>query len=259
MDKKSIFITGCSSGIGLVAAHDLMSRGYYVIAGCRKQDDLEKLAAEGFDTVQIDLDSSDSIQTAAQKVRLLCNDRLYALFNNAGFGVYGALDSISRSEMERQFATNFFGVHELTQALLPAMLPHKQGRIIQSSSIMGFVATPGRGAYAASKYALEGWTDALRLELLPTGIQVSLLEPGPVQTRFSQNVNQTQKDSPVQNPGIAKKFTVTAEAILPVLHHALESPRAKIRYPISLMTKVTRLLKRVLPDRLMDKMLANKR
>lgn len=259
MTKKFIFITGCSSGIGLVAARSLKLKDYNVIAGCRKTEDIERLKNEGFLAVQIDLDCSQSIKDAAAEVRALCEDRLYALFNNAGFGVYGSLETISREEMERQFSSNFFGVHELTQLLLPAMLPHKQGRIIQTSSIMGLISTPGRGAYAASKYALEAWADALRLELIRTGIQVSLLEPGPVTTNFTQNVNQTQKDKPVKNPGIAHKFTVSAEDILPYLYHALENPRAKIRYPISLMTKTTRILKRLLPDRLMDKLLANKR
>ena len=258
MSKRVIFITGCSSGIGQAAAYDLHKRGYHVIAGCRKEEDMLPFGQAGIDTVQIDLDDPSSVQTAAEQVIALSDNHLYALFNNAGFGVYGLLSTISREQMEQQFSANFFGVHQLTQLLLPAMLPHKEGRIIQTSSIMGFISTPGRGAYAASKYALEAWSDAMRLELRDTGIQVSLIEPGPVVTRFTENVNQTQTDNPVKNPGIAKKFTVTTDDILPILRHALEHPHAKARYPVSLMTKVTKILKRLLPDQLMDKVLARK-
>ncbi|WP_434778868.1 SDR family oxidoreductase [Neisseria sp. Ec49-e6-T10] len=258
MTQKNIFITGCSSGIGLNTARNLKKRGYRVLAGCRKNEDLVKLAAEGFDAIEIDLDDSHSIKQAANQILALTQNKLYAIFNNAGFGVYGYLNSITRTQLEQQFSSNFFGVHELTQCLLPAMIEQKEGRIIQTSSIMGFISTPGRGAYAASKYALEAWSDALRLELKGTGIQVSLIEPGPVQTQFTQNVNQTQKNDPIHNPSIATKFTVTPDDILPIIYHALESKHAKIRYKISLMTKAVGILKRLLPDKLMDKILQNK-
>lgn len=255
--QKTILITGCSSGIGLTAALDLKQRGYDVIAACRKQTDLDNLAQQGFKTVQLDLDDNDSVERAAAEVLKMTNGKLYALFNNAGFGVYGALPNISRQQMEKQFSTNFFGLHQLTMLLLPAMKQNNEGRIIQTSSIMGFISTPGRGAYAASKYAVEAWSDALRLELAKTGIKVSLIEPGPIKTEFTQNVNQTA-DKPVKNPGIAEHFTLTPDAILPKLRHALESARPKIRYRVTVITHITALIKRLLPDRLMDLILRSK-
>ncbi|MCO6524266.1 MAG: SDR family oxidoreductase [Candidatus Schmidhempelia sp.] len=255
---KTVFITGCSSGIGLVSAKGLRERGYHVIAGCRKPDDYERLIQLGFDTVLIDMNDSSSIKNAVKQVLLLCNGTLFALFNNAGFGVYGSLVSISRSQLESQFSTNLFGVHELTRLLLPAILSQGNGRIIQTSSIMGFISTPGRGAYAASKYALEAWSDALRLELHNTGVKVCLIEPGPINTKFTCNVNQTEQNQRVENPPIAKRFALPPDAILSSLYHALESRSPKVRYRITLVTKVSAFLKRMLPDKLMDLILKNK-
>ncbi|AKJ41741.1 SDR family oxidoreductase [Pragia fontium] len=256
--QKAILITGCSSGIGLVTATDLQQRGYRVIATCRKPEDVAILQQKGFEVVRLDLDDSDSIQQAATEVLAMTNGQLYALFNNGGFGVYGRLETISRQQFERQFSTNLFGAHELTMLLLPAMIKQGTGRIIQTSSVMGIISTPGRGLYAASKYALEAWSDALRLELDGTGVQVSLIEPGPISTSFTNNVNQTQSDNLVKNPPIAKRFTLPPEALIPIVRHALESRQAKIRYRVTLVTKVMAICKRFLPDRLMDKILRNK-
>ncbi|MWP48784.1 SDR family oxidoreductase [Gilliamella sp. Lep-s21] len=255
---RTIFITGCSSGIGLVSAIALKKRGYRVIASCRKQSDQKKLIEQGFETVLLDLDNPDSVNQAAQEVLTLTNGKLDALFNNAGFGVYGRLNTISREQLEAQFSTNFFGIHQLTQLLLPAMLEQNEGRIIQTSSIVGIIATPGRGAYSASKYALEAWSDVLRLELANTNIKVSLIEPGPLKTYFSNNVNQTEKENIVKNPPIAKRFTLPPEAVLPYLFHALEHKTPKIRYRVTKITKIAAIAKRLLPDRLMDKILKNK-
>lgn len=253
--QKAILITGCSSGIGLIAAQDLKQRGYRVLAACRRAEDVERMNALGLEGVELDLDDCDSVDRAADHVISLTGNRLYGLFNNAGYGVYGPLNTISRQQLEQQFSSNLFGTHQLTQRLLPAMLAHGEGRIIQTSSVMGLVVTPGRGAYAASKYALEAWSDALRMELHGSGIHVSLIEPGPISTQFSANVNQTQRDRPVTNPGIAKRFTLTPEAILPKLRHALESPRPKLRYPVTLMTHALSILRRLLPGRALDGLL----
>ena len=204
----------------------------------------------GFETVQLDLDDEHSVAQAAAEVIALTGNRLYGLFNNAGYGVYGPLNSISRAQFEKQFSTNLFGTHQLTQLLLPAMLPHGEGRIIQTSSVMGLITTPRRGVYAASKFALEAWSDTLRMELHGTGIQVSLIEPGPLSSNFTANVNQSQADQPVENPGIAQRFTLKPEAVLPKLHHALENPRARLRYPVTLVAHALTVLKRLLPVRL---------
>ncbi|EOL9009280.1 SDR family oxidoreductase [Cronobacter sakazakii] len=253
--QKSLLITGCSSGIGLACAHELRRQGFQIIAACRKPDDVARMNTLGFTGIELDLDSPQSVEAAAQEVIRLTNNRLYGIFNNGGYGVYGPLSTISRAQMEQQFSTNFFGAHQLTMLLLPAMLPHGEGRIVNTSSVMGLISTPGRGAYAASKYALEAWSDALRMELRYSGVKVSLIEPGPIRTRFTENVNQTQADKPVENPGIAARFTLGPEAVVAKVRHAFESPNPRIRYPVTLVTHAVGILKRLLPTRIMDKIL----
>lgn len=255
---KAIFITGCSSGIGFLAANALKIRGYRVIAACRKLQDVERLISLGFETVQLDLDDPQSVTQAAEQVLKLTNHNLYALFNNAGFGVYGKLTTISRTQLEQQFSTNFFAVHQLSQLLLPAIKANGGGRIIQTSSIVGFIATPGRGAYSASKYALEAWSDVMRLELANSNVKICLLEPGPLTTNFKTNVQQTDQQHRVDNPPIAKRFTLPPEAILPKIYHALESRSPKVRYRVTLVTHLAAIAKRILPDKLMDKILVSK-
>lgn len=255
MTKKNILITGCSSGIGFAAAKYLHQRGYRVLASCRKASDVEMLQTMGIESVVLDLDDADSVQHAADEVIQRTDGRLYALFNNGGYGCYGLLNSISRAELEQQFSTNLFGIHQLTQLLLPAMLPHGEGRIIQTSSVMGLISTPGRGAYAASKYALEAWSDALRMELYDKGIYVSLIEPGPISTNFSHNVLQTNTQKPVKNPAIASYFTLPPDAVLPKLRHALESRKPRLRYPVTAVSHAITLLRRILSGRMMDRLL----
>ncbi|EOV8962191.1 SDR family oxidoreductase [Cronobacter turicensis] len=253
--QKSLLITGCSSGIGLACAHELRRQGFQILAACRKPEDVARMNTLGFTGIELDLDSPQSVKAAAQEVIRLTNNRLYGIFNNGGYGVYGPLSTISRAQMEQQFSTNFFGAHQLTMLLLPAMLPHGEGRIVNTSSVMGLISTPGRGAYAASKYALEAWSDALRMELRYSGVKVSLIEPGPIRTRFTENVNQTQTDKPVENPGIAARFTLGPEAVVAKVRHAFESPNPRIRYPVTLVTHAVGILKRLLPTRMMDKIL----
>ncbi|MGL4486195.1 MAG: SDR family oxidoreductase [Yersinia sp. (in: enterobacteria)] len=253
--QRTVLITGCSSGIGLVAAQDLKNRGYRVLAACRKPDDVAKMMQWGLEGIELDLDDCANVERAAAQVIQLTNGRLYGLFNNGGFGLYGPLHTLSRQQLEKQFSTNLFGTHQLTQLLLPAMLPHGEGRIIQTSSVMGLVSTPGRGAYAASKHALEAWSDTLRMELHGSGINVCLIEPGSINTHFTQNVNQTEADKPINNPGIAQRFTLPPQAILPKLRHALESPRPQLRYPVTLLAHALTILRRILPGRLLDKVL----
>lgn len=253
--QKTVLITGCSSGIGLESARELKRQGFRVLAACRKVDDVAHMNQEGFTGILLDLDDPASVDRAADEVIALTNNRLYGLFNNAGYGVYGPLETISRQQLEQQFSSNFFGPHQLTMRLLPAMTPHGEGRIVMTSSVMGLISTPGRGAYAASKYALEAWSDALRMELRHSGVKVSLIEPGPIRTRFTDNVNQTQRDKPVENPGIAARFTLGPEAVVAKVRHAFESAHPKMRYPVTLVTWAVSLLKRLLPGRMMDKIL----
>lgn len=253
--QKTVLITGCSSGIGLESALELKRQGFRVLAACRKPDDVARMSALGLTGILLDLDSPDSVERAADEVIALTENRLFGIFNNAGYGVYGPLTAISRAQLEQQFSTNFFGTHQLTLRLLPAMLPHGEGRIVMTSSVMGLISTPGRGAYAASKYALEAWSDALRMELRYSGIKVSLIEPGPIRTRFTDNVNQTEADRPVENPGIAARFTLGPEAVVEKVRHAFLSDKPKMRYPVTVVTHVVMLLKRLLPGRMMDKIL----
>ncbi|MBI6548732.1 SDR family oxidoreductase [Xenorhabdus lircayensis] len=251
--QKAILITGCSSGIGLVAAKTLHQRGYRVLAACRKPADLVHMRELGFEPIGLDLDDKESVEHAAKTVIELTDGRLFGLFNNAGFGVYGPLDSISREQMEKQFSTNFFGTHQLTCLLLPAIRAYGEGRIVQTSSVMGLLSTPGRGAYAASKYALEAWSDTLRGELAKTGIKVSLIEPGPINTRFTENVNQTQRDHPVENSSLTRRFTLMPEDVVAKLVHALESPNPKLRYSVTLLTYAVKVMRRILPEKWFDK------
>jgi len=256
--QKTVVITGCSSGIGLVAAQDLLARGYRVIAACRKPEDVARMRAQGFIAVALDLDDAASIDRAADEILALTEHRLFALFNNGGFGLYGPLRTLSRQQLEQQFSTNFFGAHQLTMRLLPALEASGDARIVNTSSVLGLISTPGRGAYAASKYALEAWSDALRLELRRSGVRVSLIEPGPIHTRFTDNVIQGEPHQPVRNPGIAARFTLPPEAILPKLRHALESPRPRLRYPVTLVAHTMSILKRVLPGWMLDRILSSR-
>ncbi len=251
--QKAILITGCSSGIGFAAANILHQRGYRVLAACRKSSDLAHMRELGFEPIELDLADKESVARAAKTVIALTNGRLFGLFNNAGFAIYGPLESVSREQMEEQFATNFFGTHQLTCLLLPAIRTYGAGRIVQTSSVMGLLSTPGRGAYAASKYALEAWSDALRGELAKTAIKVSLIEPGPINTRFTENVNQTQRDHPVENSSLTRRFTLMPEDVVAKLIHALESPHPKLRYSVTLLTHTVKIMRRILPEKWFDK------
>lgn len=253
--QKTILITGCSSGIGLESAHELKRDGFRVLAACRKPEDVARMTEMGFTGVWLDLDDAASVDRAADEIVALCENRLYGIFNNAGYGLYGPLNTVSRAQLEQQFSSNVFGTHQLTMRLLPAMVPHGEGRIVMTSSVMGLISTPGRGAYAASKYALEAWSDALRMELRHSGVKISLIEPGPIRTRFTVNVNQTQTDKPVKNPGIAERFTLGPEAVVAKVRHAFTSDKPKMRYPVTMLTWIVMVSKRLLPARIMEKFL----
>ncbi|MCW8883390.1 MAG: SDR family oxidoreductase [Sedimenticola sp.] len=267
--EKSVLITGCSSGIGLSVAIGLKQRGYQVITSARKQADVERLIASGFHSVQLDLDDSDSIQQAVAEALSITSGKLYGLFNNGAYGQPGAVEDLSRQTLRAQFETNLFGWHELTCKIIPIMRQQSEGRIIQNSSVLGFAALAYRGAYNASKFALEGLTDTMRAELKGSGIQVSLIEPGPIESRFRANAYAMWKQniSPMGSfhrdayqameerltkAGPAVPFTLPPEAVLKRVIHALESPRPKIRYYVTFPTYLFGTLKRILPYRAMD-------
>lgn len=269
----SILVTGCSSGIGYACAHGLTRRGWQVIASARKPADVERLRSEGLLAVRLDLDDSQSIAEGLEEALRLTGGRLDALFNNGAYGQPGAVEDLSREALRAQLETNLLGWHDLTCRIIPLMRRQGFGRIVQNSSILGLIALPYRGAYVASKFALEGLTDTLRLELRGSGIHVSLIEPGPIRSRFRENARRAfdariDKTSSVHREayrraeerlakeGPAQPFTLPPDAVLRKLVHALESPRPKPRYYVTVPTHLFGTLRRVLPSRGMDWLLA---
>jgi len=272
MLKKSILITGCSSGIGLCVARGLKTRGYRVFATARKAHDVRQLETDGFESLQLDLADSGSISSAVDEILARSHGSLDALFNNGAYGQPGAVEDLSREVLRAQFETNLFGWHQLTSLLIPVMRRQGHGRIIQNSSVLGFVALRYRGAYNASKYALEGLTDTLRLELAGTDIHVSLVEPGPVSSRFRENAFRAYQqnidphssvhrdkylamEARLQTKGPVVPFTLPPEAVLKKVIHALESRRPRARYYVTFPTCLFGFLKRVLSTRTLDKLL----
>ena len=266
---RSILITGCSSGIGECAARVLRSRGYRVFATARRARDVERLCAEGFEALPLDLADSASIRTAVAAVLDATGGTLYGLFNNGAYGQPGAVEDLRREVLREQFETNLFGAHELTQLVIPVMRRQGHGRIIQNSSVLGFAAMRFRGAYNASKYALEGLTDTLRLELAGSGVFVSLVEPGPIASRFRDNAyrmyrkNIDPETSPhretyramearLQKEGPAVPFTLGPEAVVAKVIHAMEARRPRERYYVTVPTYLFGYLKRILPTRALD-------
>lgn len=273
MTTKSILITGCSSGIGLHAALTLSARGYQVFATARKAQDVADLQAKGLTAYQLDLTNTDSITQAVTQVLEHTGGRLDYLFNNGAYGQPGALEDLPTQVLRDQFETNVFGWHELTKQIIPVMKRQGHGRIIQCSSVLGVVSMAYRGAYNASKYAIEGLTDTLRLELKSANIAVVLLEPGPINTQFranallavQANIDVEASDHKVQyQQQIARlsseksnaPFTLEPLHVTQALIHALESKRPKLRYRITTATKLFTALKRILPARWLDYLLA---
>ena len=273
IDRPSVLITGCSSGIGLATAQVLKTRGWNVIASARKTEDVERLKSMGLKAVRLNVADSDSIGEALDETLTLMGGRLDALVNNAGLAIPGAVEDLSREILQRQFDTNLFGTLELTNAVLPIMRRQGRGRIVMISSILGRVAVSWRGAYNASKFALEGLTDTLRLELRGTDIKVSLICPGLVKSRFRDNAlaNFDEYVDTASSPhrqsyarlkaqtGEKKDntpFTVLPEAVAKRIVRALESTRPKVRYYVTVPAYVLAFLRCVLPTSWMDALLA---
>lgn len=272
--SQTIFITGCSSGIGYSTALELRKSGHTVICSARKQEDIQRLQQEGFSCLYLDLADSNSIKTAVSELLQISGGCIDALFNNGAFGQPGAVEDLSRDVLRDQFETNFFGVHELTNLLIPSMRKQGYGKIIYNSSILGFVAMKYRGAYNASKFAIEGLADTLRLELMGSGIHVVLIEPGPIESNFRSNAllkykenidthNSYHRDhyekieNRLQKPGPAAPFTLPASAVAKKVKQALEANYPAHRYPVTFPTYLFSYLKRLLPSKWLDKILVN--
>jgi len=267
--SKTILITGCSTGIGYTTAVELKKRGHKVIATTRKPEDVTRLQQEGFTAIQLDLADSNSIQHAVGLAIELSGGKIDALFNNGAFGQPGAVEDLSRDVLRFQFETNLFGTHELTNLVIPLMREQGHGRIIYNSSVLGLVAMTYRGAYNASKFALEGLADTLRLELYGAGIHISLIEPGPIMSDFRKNAfalykkninpahsyhKETYKamEARLQKEGPAAPFTLPASAVTEKVIHALEAKRPKMRYYVTFPTYLFAFLKRILPMSWLD-------
>jgi len=266
---RIVLITGCSSGIGYITAKILKNKGYRVFASARKPEDVTRLQAEGFESVVLDLADSNSIKSAVQTMLEKTEGRIYALFNNGAYGQPGAVEDLSREALRQQFETNLFGTHELTCEILPVMREQGGGRIIQNSSILGFISLTYRGAYNASKHALEGLTDTMRLEFSGTNIYFSLIEPGPILSQFRVNgyqyfkkyidaENSLHSEAYVKlqerllKKGASAPFTLPAEAVSKKVIHALEASRPKVRYYVTFPAYLFGTLKRILPARALD-------
>jgi len=271
-ETRTILITGCSSGIGYACAHGLRERGYRVFASVRRTEDVERLSDEGLEALRLDLDDSATIRDTVDRVLSRTQGRLYALFNNGAYMQVGAVEDLSRAVLRAQLETNLLGWHELTCRLIPVMRNQGYGRIVQNSSILGLAAMAYRGAYVAGKFALEGLTDTLRLELAGSGIQVSLIEPGPIESRIRANSYEKfrahidTEHSPhreqyqaverrLLREGSVQPFTLPPQAVLKKLIHALESPRPKPRYYVTVPTYLFGGLRRVLSSRGLDRVL----
>ncbi len=268
MADRTILITGCSTGIGKCCALTMKRRDWQVIATARNEQDLEMLRSEGLDAVFLDYTDADSIASASQYALEKCDGNLTALYNNGAYGQPGAVEDIETNVLRQQFETNFFGWHDLTRRILPHMRRQQSGRIVNCSSVLGLVAMKYRGAYCASKFALEALTDCLRLELRGTDIHVSLIEPGPIRSQFVETArNALLKHVDIGNSvhsedyqmrlkqfeeGGTTRFKLEPEAVAQKLIHAVESPRPRARYFVTKPTYAMDILKRLLPDRALD-------
>ncbi|MCT4554388.1 MAG: SDR family NAD(P)-dependent oxidoreductase [Pelagimonas sp.] len=271
---RSILITGCSSGIGEDAAHALRARGWRVFASCRQEQDCARLRAAGFEAPQLDYTDPDSIRRALAEVLEATGGRLDALFNNGAYAVPGAAEDLPTDALRAIFETNVFGWHDLTCQVIPVMRAQGHGRIINHSSVLGMVAQPWRAAYNTTKFAIEGLTDTLRLELRDTPIQVVTLNTGPVTSRIRQNAIPhferwiDWRNSPRAAQYEAKlikrlyqdsgpdAFELPPSAVSAKLVHALESKRPRPRYYITTPTYLMGAARRLLSTRALDWLLA---
>ncbi|MBY5558571.1 SDR family oxidoreductase [Rhizobium leguminosarum] len=262
--ERTIVVTGCSSGIGAHCARALKADGWRVFATVRKPDDLSGLEAEGIEAFLMDYARTETISELVGAVLERSGGRIDALFNDGAYGQPGAVEDLSTATLRAQFEANFFGWHELTRQVIPPMRKRGQGRIVQCSSILGVVPYRYRGAYTASKFALEGLSITLRMELQGSGIHVSLIEPGPIATRFTANALAKIKEhidlenSPhaadyirqlarLDGSGSVNRHKLGPEAVYSVLKHALNSKNPRPHYPVTTPAKQGMFLKRLLP------------
>lgn len=271
--SKTVLITGCSSGIGYSCAYGLDELGYRVFATCRKEEDVVRLQKEGFNAHKLDLLDVESMHEALDWMLAQTDGCIDILFNNAAFGQPGAVEDLTYNALREQFETNVFGTQMLTNLVIPIMRAQKRGKIIYNSSILGFIAMRYRGAYNASKFAIEGLADTLRLELHGSGIDVVLVEPGPIRSNFRRNaldkfLQHVDCKNSVHKKVYQKKleclhkscdtfFTLEPEAVLAVVVKAIVAKKPKARYHVNFPTKLFSVLKRIFPTSWIDKIARN--
>lgn len=269
MARRSILITGCSSGIGRDAALHLHALGWQVFATARTQADLDALRDAGLTALHLDYEDTASIDAALAAVMAATGGRLDALFNNGAYAIPGPLEDMPTDALRAIFDANLIGWHHLTRAAIPLMRDHG-GRIVNCSSVLGFVPARWRGAYIATKYALEGYTDTLRLELADTAVRVVLIQPGPIATDFRRNaiaqferwidwqasarVDQYRASllDQLYKGGGGARFELGPEAVTRALLRALTDRRPRARYRVTVPTHAMALARRLLPDRALD-------
>ena len=270
MTGKTILITGCSSGIGYDAAHGLRARGWRVFASCRQERDCDRLRDEGFESPQLDYGDEASIHRALGEVLEATGGTLDALYNNGAYAVPGAVEDLPTGALREIFEANVFGWHSLTRAVVPVMRAQGHGRIVNCSSVLGLVPMPWRGAYVSTKYAIEGLTDVLRIEMRDTPIDVILIEPGPITSRIRANSvphfetwidwraspRARQYEASLLKRLYAApskdRFELPPSAVTDKLLRALEHPRPKPRYYVTFPTHLMGRLRRLLPTRALD-------
>lgn len=272
-DKKSILITGSSSGIGLAVAKDLSKLGWNVIASCRKEGDCKILKDKyGLDSTVIDYDIQKSILSGLEYALDKTNGKIDVLFNNGAYGLPALVEDIPVDSLRGIFETNFFGWHSLTKEIIPHMKVNGSGRIIQNSSILGFMALKYRGAYTATKYAIEAMSDTLRLEIKNDNIKVIIIQPGPITTKFRENSYVRFKESidwrgsdykslyvnkiipRLESKKIKKTtFELFPNAVSKAVIHACTARNPSIRYRITWATVIMMYLKRFSTDNLFDR------
>jgi len=269
---RSILVTGCSSGIGHAAALGLKERGWRVFAGVRNRKDMPALEARGLEALHLDYDSPATLSAALFRILDETDGRLDALFNNGAYSQLGAVEDVATDYLRAQFESNFFGWHELIRRVVPVMRRQGSGRIVNCSSVLGFVTTRYRGPYTASKFALEGLTDALRLELTGTGIHVVLIEPGPIVSRladkavarFRETVDMERSPhrdtykavlAQLEKGEFSSRFKLGPEAVVEKLVRALEDRKPRARYRVTVPSHASALMKRVFPTSLLDRVM----
>lgn len=273
VENKSVLVTGCSSGIGLATAELLRDKGWNVYPTARKVEDLDMLEAMGFPAMQLDVASSISIEATVDQLMSACGGRLGAVVNNAGFGMPGAIQDLTRDAMRQQFEVNLFGLQELTNRLIPVFREQGYGRIVNVSSVVGRIALPFMGIYSASKFALEAISDVQRIELSPDSISVSIVEPGPIETRFSTNcagegelaldadrsrfsASYKRYFDKRRSGGMSEdRFRLPPAIVAGKILHALESSHPKIRYCVTLPAYLGSMAARFVPAGLIDRVM----